>query len=330
MKKISVIVPVYNAETTLNKCVDSIIAQNYKNLEIILLDDGSSDNSLNLCNEYKEKDSRIVVYHKENEGLVAARKNGLEIATGEYVSFVDSDDYIDADLYELLINEAQKNNSDIVMSGIKFDYEDRQTVAYNKICEGYYDKDGIRKDIIPNMLMKNGFYQFGIIPGVVTKIFKKSLIINALSNVYNEVTMGEDVAITSFAVMQAESISVINKAAYHYVQTETSMIRGYNPNRFNDICKMYECISRIKEDTYAKQVGGYFTCVLYGVLAQCIRNSDLTKAEIYQKVKEMLNDEHTVAALSSADVSGWKLEDKIKYLFIKYKMVKLITKLLKR
>ena len=99
---ISVIVPVYNVESYLEKCIDSIIHQTYKNLEIILVDDGSTDNSGKICDVYKEKDSRIKVIHKQNRGLSSARNCGLEIAKGEYIGFVDGDDYIAEDMYALL------------------------------------------------------------------------------------------------------------------------------------------------------------------------------------------------------------------------------------
>ena len=103
MPLISVIVPIYNVEKYLDRCVDSIINQTYKNLEIILVDDGSPDNCPQMCDDYAKKDSRIKVVHKENGGLSDARNVGMEVATGEYVSFIDSDDYISLDCYETVL-----------------------------------------------------------------------------------------------------------------------------------------------------------------------------------------------------------------------------------
>ena len=129
--KISVIVPVYNVEKYLSQCLDSIIHQTYKNLEIILVDDGSTDSSGLICDNYSQKDKRIKIIHKCQGGLSDARNAGLKIATGEYISFIDSDDFIDKNMYSILINNTQKYNSDIVW----FNY-------YNYYSGSFYPKDG--------------------------------------------------------------------------------------------------------------------------------------------------------------------------------------------
>ena len=125
---ISVIVPIYNVEKYLQKCVDSIINQTYKNLEIILVDDGSPDNCPKMCDDYAEKDSRIKVVHKENGGLSDARNVGMEVATGEYVSFIDSDDYISLDFYETLLETIVDNDSDVVECGVVKFYENEKFI----------------------------------------------------------------------------------------------------------------------------------------------------------------------------------------------------------
>lgn len=118
-KLISVIVPIYNVENYLRRCVDSIINQTYKNLEIILVDDGSPDNCGEICDEYKKVDSRIVVIHKRNGGLSDARNTGLEIMHGEYVIFIDSDDYFEDNAIEVMLDMAEKQNADLVIADIR-------------------------------------------------------------------------------------------------------------------------------------------------------------------------------------------------------------------
>ncbi len=113
--KISVIVPVYNVEKYLSKCIDSILSQTYKNLEIILVDDGSPDSSPKICDKYKERDNRIKVIHKKNGGLASARNAGMDIATGKYIGFVDSDDMIAEDMYEVLLENMIKSNAEIAV-----------------------------------------------------------------------------------------------------------------------------------------------------------------------------------------------------------------------
>ena len=329
MKKLSIVVPVYNAEKTLHRCVDSILNQEYSDLEIILVDDGSDDDSLAICQKYAEYDTRVIVYHKQNGGLVAARKAGVALATGAYIGFVDSDDYIDADMYSSLMKEVYEKNSDIVIGGIKHDYPNNiHTSTLNLIPIGYYDINAVKEIVIPQMLTKRGFYKYGIIPGVVVKVFEKSLIQKSLDAVDNDITLGEDVAITSYAITFAASISVVESAGYHYVQTETSMIRGFNPNHFNALCKMFRCIDPIQNSDYREQIGAYFACVLYGILADFLRHSKLEDRK--RLMMEMLKDPITEKALEQADVSGWPFLDRIKFFFMKYKMGHILTAILVR
>lgn len=120
MEKISIIIPVYNVEKYLKMCLDSVINQTYQNLEIILINDGSTDNSGKICEEYKRADSRIILIHKENEGLSMARNTGLDIASGEYISFVDSDDYISRNMVETLYNRLLETQSDMAVCSIQY------------------------------------------------------------------------------------------------------------------------------------------------------------------------------------------------------------------
>ena len=166
VSKLSVIVPIFNAENTLKKCIESIINQDYSNLEIILIDDGSNDSSLSICEYYASRDERIIVYHKDNEGLVSTRKKGLELATGEYIGFVDSDDYIDPDMYSVYMESACKNQSDVVVGGIVTEYPEYSHKILNTLEVGFYDAESLENNVIPSMLMKKGFYKYGIIPVV--------------------------------------------------------------------------------------------------------------------------------------------------------------------
>lgn len=122
---ISVIVPVYNVERYLNKCIDSIINQTYKNIEIILIDDGSEDNSGKICDEYKKIDKRVVVVHKINEGVSTARNIGIEIANGRWISFIDSDDWIEEKYFEKMIYTAQEENADVILCAYNKIWKDR-------------------------------------------------------------------------------------------------------------------------------------------------------------------------------------------------------------
>lgn len=117
MKKISIVVPIYNVEKYVKKCIESLIKQTYKNIEIILVDDGSTDNSVGIIDEYANKDPRVVAIHQENKGVSAARNAGLKVARGEYIGFVDPDDYVDCQMYEVMVNKLQTGFADLAVCG---------------------------------------------------------------------------------------------------------------------------------------------------------------------------------------------------------------------
>ena len=132
---ISVVVPIYNVDKYLDRCVESIIKQTYTNLEIILVDDGSSDNSPQICDNWNVKDKRIKVIHKENGGLSDARNVGLSFATGEIISFIDSDDWIEHEMFEKMLNRKKKDNSDIVSCGVKWVKEDGSLIRNHNLSK---------------------------------------------------------------------------------------------------------------------------------------------------------------------------------------------------
>ena len=220
---ISVIVPIYNVEDYLNRCVDSIINQTYKNLEIILVDDGSPDNCPQMCDDYAKKDSRIRVVHKENGGLSDARNAGMKVATGEYVSFIDSDDYISLDFYETLLETIVDNDSDIVECGVVKFYEDNNFDEYNddlKVTN--YET----VDALDGLIIENPFKQH-----VWNKLYKSSV---ALDIPYAVGKLNEDEFWTYQVFGKAKKVTRINKTMYYYFQRNGSIMgNGYNIRRLD-------------------------------------------------------------------------------------------------
>ena len=138
---VSVIVPVFNVEKFLEKCVSSITNQTYKNLEILLVDDGSTDNSGTICDNFSKNDNRLKVFHKKNGGLSDARNYGIERATGSYIMFIDSDDWIENDTIELLLDKTIEEKSDIVVFGISKDYDDGRRKIRIPTVSGTYNSE---------------------------------------------------------------------------------------------------------------------------------------------------------------------------------------------
>lgn len=324
MKSLSIIVPVYNGEAFLERCVDSILKQTYTDFEIVLVDDGSTDNSLELCRKYEQKDQRIVVLHKQNEGLVAARKSGLTVSKGKYIGFVDCDDYVDDNMYSDLMAAALEHNSDIAIGGIIIDYSDRSSKLYNILPEGFYDSDRIKSEIYSAIPFHSGFVKYGIIPGVVVKVFKREILEKALPNVFDNINIGEDIAITSYSLLNAQSVSIVNSAAYHYIQDHQSMIRGFNPNRFEKICNLYECLSKINNPLYQSKLDLYISYLIYSNVAECAQQSNADKKDIEKYIKQILQNEITRKVLKKADISSLGIKDKVKVFFMRFKMIKLI------
>ena len=219
---LSVIVPIYNSEKYLDQCISSICNQTYENLQIILVNDGSTDHSLEICLEYQERDPRIKVVSQENKGLMEARKYGIESSTGEVIGFVDSDDWIESDMYSQLIEEFQKSNADMISSGIILDYEDYPSkTIYDYYEEGYYQN--LDRDIYPTLLHDKRVQGFGLKCNLVNKLFKKHLLYQVYKNINTQVFYGEDcLALYPYCLM-AKSIYIMKKAFYHYNIRTNSM-----------------------------------------------------------------------------------------------------------
>lgn len=222
---ISIIVPIFNVEQYIEQCIESICHQTYKDLEIILVDDGSYDNSGKICDLYQMKDPRIKVLHKKNGGLVSARKAGLQLANGAYIAYVDGDDWIESNMYERLLHCLLEFDTDVAMCGR---YEDTGTYSkavFHGIEEGKYDKKSLIKRIYPKMIVNEAFFKWGIFPGLWDKLFKRECIEPFQMEVDERIQMGEDAICTYPCLLNVESIYILHECLYHYRQTTNSMVK---------------------------------------------------------------------------------------------------------
>lgn len=241
---ISIIVPVYNVEKYLERCIESIVNQTYKDIEIILVDDGSPDNCPVICDRYAEKDNRIKVIHKQNGGLINARKSGLEIAQGDYIGFVDSDDWIEPEMYEYFAQMINKYSPDMVLSDFYYDNNGQLTDSEQLFDKEYYDKNALEEFIYPKMLFSGTYYKFGINPCCWSKVFKKELIKKNLPLVDGRIKMGEDAAFTYPCLIDAKSAATVKKPCYHYNINPESMTKSHDEKLKDIIFLPYK---RIKE-----------------------------------------------------------------------------------
>lgn len=226
--KISIIVPIFKVEKFIHQCIESITAQTYRDIEIILVDDGSPDNCPSICDEYALKDSRINVVHQENKGLIEARKSGLRAATGDYVCFVDGDDWIEPDMYENIARAIEKYNPDCVVTQFYYSYPDREEKSRYCFNKEYYSRSELEKEVFPIMLFDGTYYSFGVYPNCWTKVFKKEILEKHIYDVDSRIRLGEDIAFTYPCLMSSNSVSFIDEPLYYYRVNNESMTKTYD------------------------------------------------------------------------------------------------------
>lgn len=206
---LSIIVPIYNTEKYLKECIDSILAQSFRKFELIMVDDGSTDSSGRIADEYATIDSRIVVIHKKNEGLVRARITGLERATGEYVGFVDSDDWIGHNHFTRLMESAISKGTDIVIGDNVVYRAGNISAVHQGIEYGYYNSEQIKDKLIPIMMFDKNM-KLGISPSLCTKIIKRDILYKNQINVPVNLRLGEDAACFYPCLCAASSVEYIS------------------------------------------------------------------------------------------------------------------------
>lgn len=225
IKMISVIVPVFNIEEYIGECIESIISQSYSDLEIILVDDGSTDRSGGICDTYAQKDNRIQVIHKNNGGLVSARKAGLRAARGEYISYVDGDDWIDSRMYQKLLE--MNSTADVIAFAGYEEYGPGRKCGYKKntIEEGLYESGEERFRLYSLMMFNGNFFENGVQTYLWSKLIKRELLMEPQMNVPDEVSYAEDAACIYPCLLKAESVYVSNELLYHYRVRQDSMVK---------------------------------------------------------------------------------------------------------
>ena len=287
MPKVSVIVPIYHKEFFLRKCVSSILEQTEKNIEIILVDDGSTDNSSKICEELVKEDNRIIYKRKENGGASSARNYGRLYASGEYIAFVDPDDCIEKDAYEKMLKSS--NNADIVVGGLVNEIGKKKIFrVMPKNMEGFYEGEEIRKKVLPMFLVYGKNIGKDILLSAMhIFLFKKKYIDE--QNIFSDenITYSEDWLFSLEAIFKAKTLSILHNVHYHYISNPLGLTENYNPKVIADYIEVLKKIDNMGILSCIPESHSTNPNLILNFFQQAVKNLSFKKGSIFKLSKEL-------------------------------------------
>lgn len=293
---ISVIVPVYNTKEYISTCIESILNQTYNNWQLIIVDDGSTDGSLEICKKYARNDYRIKIIENNHYGLIHSRKTGLKYADGKYIVFSDSDDWYEINALQIML-EYIREDVDIVVAGY-CDYINDNDIRTNKnkVNPGIYDREELNELIYDNMMFDIQYNGPRIIQSCCSKMFKKNILEKCYQNVNENITLGEDAIITYQALLEANKISVIDSELYFYRRNTNSMCFTKDLSMFEKIAcfkdNMREIFERYENShVLIKQLNYY---VLHLVWRAVNNNFEISLSPTYHIKEKQLDNKKIV------------------------------------
>lgn len=277
--KISVIIIAYNIEEYIERCLKSVLMQSLSEIEIIIINDGSTDNTLKIINELVINDNRVKIINKKNSGIIEARKSGIEIASGEYILFVDGDDWLELNACDRLYEIATENNLDLIIYNAFWVYKDKKD-SYSIIK----NKESIKLDPLKNLFLGK------IIPAMWGKLIKREFLNKFNIDYPNKISYGEDLATVSSWLINKPKIDILNECLYNYYQRENS-ITNMVSNKFLDIIEAINFIElQLKEKNIYDKYKKEFEYMLYNHLFILkfitINHLSYINIQIYNKFKE--------------------------------------------
>ncbi|WP_394218344.1 glycosyltransferase family 2 protein [Halobacillus trueperi] len=285
--EISVIVPIYNVKRYLDACINSILNQTFSNIEIILVNDGSTDGSDEICDNYKNVDNRVKVVHKKNEGVSSARNRGVDESNGKYIGFIDPDDTIEENMYELLIKSIIKNNADVVLCPYIIHNEIFNTTLISTVYEencGVVDRQGIDRDILPSIL--DGKY-YSLL-SCCNKLYKREVLMNMPFD--ENRNHGEDARLNILLLKQISKLVFIKQPLYNYfIRQRSSLTQIFMENFYDYLLDNRRfgnslCIEYGKEDSITRINNDFVKATLFHM--ESAGQSGLP----YRKIRFILNN----------------------------------------
>lgn len=312
MPKISVIVPVYKTEDKLNRCVDSILNQTFTDFELILVDDGSPDNSPAICDDYATKDNRVVVIHKENGGVSSARNEGLKNAQGEFIAFIDSDDYIEKEYLSTLLSYQQKINADLVMCNYNLFKGNKTDYVSHGFSVGQVLKGELFKKTIYTKIAKcdtAGYF------GPTNKLFRRALIVENDITFDESMSFGEDMLFIMDYLNVINSVIFTDKPLYNYEMLENGLFSSYRPSFIQDVLK---CYTRMVADTCEYAVSCDLDLKYYNYVERYIK--DVIKHEKHRRTRLKNLFKNPTVKKIYANISAIDTEEQKKRNVVEYEL----------
>ena len=312
MSKVSVVVPIYNVEQYLEKCIDSIINQTHNDLEIILVDDGSTDSSPSICDKWKEKDNRVVVIHKQNGGLSDARNAGMEKATGKYIMFEDSDDWLDLDIIKKSVERIEKDNSDLVIFGYKKVDEKGKDLGIFTFGNETYTNEEMSSQLHKRILEMSFGYAWN-------KLYRLSILKKEGLRNDGSIIDREDLFFNLCLFKYVERISYLDSIGYNYLQRNDSLLHNADLKRLNNVNKFYDNIIREEWSigVYEKKIKNmiFLHYLSDAFIKNIIWNNQLSKKEKIKKMNDIIKKYSGVTQL-------YKDTDNPRYLNVLFNSIK--------
>lgn len=325
---ISIIVPIYNVSKYLDRCMDTILNQTYKNLEIIMVDDESPDDCGKKCDEYAKKDDRIVVIHKKNAGLGMARNSGLEIAKGQYVGFIDSDDYVSKDMFEKLYETLKENNADTCFGR----YYDVDSNGNAREAKEYYKRDLYQGNQVKELILG----MIGSLPEdpgdvEIGMSVWKGLYSMELINKYNlkfpseREFISEDIVFHMEYLQKAQMVAACNNFGYYYCDNGASLTKSYKVDRFEKEKILYRKeVNELRKIFLTAEFEQRLYKSFLGRVRRCISqeaNVNPNDKTVKFNIKQICKDELIQSIIKRFDDRNMQITKRMVNCFIKYKMI---------
>ena len=336
MTKVSVIIPVYNAEKYLRQCVDSVLAQTLTDLECILVDDGSRDASPSICDEYAARDSRVRVIHKPNGGVSSARNAGIRIAQGEFIAVLDADDWVSPEMYEKMLEAG----ADVCLCDyFRFSEKEETVFTQPNISGGFYNKDQMRKDIYPHLVMDGVEFPITISNWVL--LIRSSIIHDNGLRYREDVHISEDASFGSQVLYCANSFAYLKGTnLYHYRLTAGSASKSYKAWWWDSYLHANEEIEdfflKCEDYDFTQQIKSNMFYFARAAIYHCLYDSTLSRSQQNKQIRSIMNHPRVIRMMDGFEIGDVPLSFRMVFWSIRYRsvalrrLVELISKLRRR